>query len=533
MEKKEADQIIGVYVKKLFGFALSRLNKIDEAEELSSRTVCEVYKSLLSCGEIANIDGYVFRIAKNMYAQYIDGSKKQIAVDGIELMPSASNPEQELCDGEEYGILRREITYLSKTQRSVVLHYYFHDLKIREIAEKLSIPENTVKWHLSASRKELKTGMEKTRTIGTLGVEPIRLCNMGHNGHPGSKGDTNNFLSKILTQNIAYAAYHQPRTVNEIADELGVNPIFVEDEVKVLEEYGYMDRLSGDRFQTHIQIYEANKECSEIYREAYKKYVPLFAEKFFAPILNGTTEIPDFVHVPDNDLNVYKWSLVCFLAHKLHTAEISDAKYAVKRPDGGNFVAYAAVDKKADWITEEDSPWEDVGYCGDMWRWSEGEDFQWKSWQVNCRWTARERTWRDNVEEDYKKLYYFLRGELPETDSNLESYQRLLDKGYLLKENGTYKCNVILCDSVEQWFKHIPNAAEEITALSREYAQKATEADLIGQPKHMHDQIRYYGQNVACALHTRIMWKLLEMGVLKEPTEVQKKSLLTILFTGE
>ena len=50
--------------------------------------------------------------------------------------------------------------------------------------------------------------MKKTRTTGTLGTEPIRLCNMGHCGCSGSKGDTSDFLAKVITQNIAYAAYH-------------------------------------------------------------------------------------------------------------------------------------------------------------------------------------------------------------------------------------------------------------------------------------------------------------------------------------
>ena len=34
MNKQDADKIIASYVKKLFGFAMSRLSKIDEAEEL-------------------------------------------------------------------------------------------------------------------------------------------------------------------------------------------------------------------------------------------------------------------------------------------------------------------------------------------------------------------------------------------------------------------------------------------------------------------------------------------------------------------
>lgn len=533
MEKTQADKIIVEYFKKLFGFALNRLKNIDEARELSSRTVCEVYQSLLNCGEIANLDGYVFRIAKNMYARYIDGKTKSIAADGIERLPDPSDPEREFCGKEEYGLLRREIAYLSKTQRSVVLHYYFHDLKIREIAEKLMIPENTVKWHLSASRKELKTGMEKARTVGKLGVEPIRFINMGHNGSPGSKGDTSDFLAKSLTQNIAYAAYHQPRTVNEIADELGVNPIFVADEVKVLEEYGFMDRLSGDRYRTHIHIFEPNREGDKIRADAYQKYVPLFAEKFFAPVLNSITEIPDFVHVPDDDLNVYQWSLMCFLVHKLATAEIDDEKYMVERPDGGKYVAHATVQRS--FFGKSSEKKEQFWACGDMWRNNmvETEQHKWSSWQFDCYFSPRPGGWRDNLASDYEKLDYFLRGELPETDSNLESYQRLLEKGYLIKENGSYRCNVILCDSHEKWFQHIPNASEEITALSREYAEKATEADLLHQPQHMHEEIRYYNQNAATSLRTRIMFELVEMGVLKKPKKEQAKTLLTILFTGK
>lgn len=37
MNKQEANKIIAVYVKKLFGFAMSKLSKIDEAEKLAAR----------------------------------------------------------------------------------------------------------------------------------------------------------------------------------------------------------------------------------------------------------------------------------------------------------------------------------------------------------------------------------------------------------------------------------------------------------------------------------------------------------------
>lgn len=37
-------------------------------------------------------------------------------------------------------------------------------------------------------------------------------------------------------------------------------------------------------------------------------------------------------------------------------------------------------------------------------------------------------------------------------------------------------------------------------------------------------------QNDACALHTRIIEQLIDMGVLKIPTDEEKKGLCTVLF---
>ena len=532
MNKTDADRLMPEYVRKLFGFARQRLSDIAEAEEFAAELTLTVYEALLKAGEISNPDGYVWRVAKNCYARYISGRKQFTAVDGIEYIPDSRDFTQELMNSESYGILRREITYLGKTQREIIVLHYFHDKKVREIAELLSIPENTVKWHLACSRKELKDGMDKVRTTGTLGTQPIRFIDMGHDGTPGEKGDTANFHAKNITQNIAYAAYHQPRNINEIAEELGINPIFVEDEVAVLEEYGFMDKLPNGKYRTNIHINEPNETSYRIYREIESKYSKLFAEKFFAPVLERITEIPEWLHVPDNDINLLKWSMVCFLAHKLAVAELTDTKFSVKRPDGGDFVAYATVAVTPDWDMTDAEPYI-YGFCGDMWRNRRDEGMEWKSWQLNCHWTDRTGYWRNNLTEDYDKMYFWLKNQLPETASNAESYARLLDKGYLLKENGEYKCNLIVCDREQEWWSFIPCAPEEITELSREYAAESVKAELYGQPEHMHAQIKYYNQNAACALHTRVMKVLLDMGVLKEPTPEQKKGLCTILFLGE
>lgn len=164
-----------------------------------------------------------------------------------------------------------------------------------------------------------------------------------------------------------------------------------------------------------------------------------------------------------------------------------------------------------------------------MWRKSENKSEgvswdkspSWRSWRLDVYWGSREG-WRENLTEDYEKLYYFMKGELAENDANLYAYKHLLDRGFLVKTDTGYKVNIILSQSMDKWFGLFTKANEEITALSKEYAEKAAEADTLNQPEHMHEQIRYYGQNSACTLHTHIMEYLLNKGVLKLPAEEQR-----------
>lgn len=545
MKKQDADNIIGEYVQKLYGFALNKLGNPDEAEELSARIIAEVYEVLVKRENIVNVNGYIYKIAHNVWTRYVAAKSKSRSfadlsgtegTNAFDNIPDERDFAEEFQRSEQYGLIRREIAYLSKTQREIVVRYYYRQEKVKNIAAAMGLPDGTVKWHLSCTRKELMMNMEKIRTIGTLGVQPIRFSSMGHNGHPGTKGDTQDFLAKTITQNIAYAAYHKPRTINEIAEELGINPIFVEDEVATLEEYGYMDKLADGKYRTNINIDIPSDEANAIYKDIQKKYTELFAEKFIIPYLESINEIPDFLTVPDNDLNLLKWSMIPQLTDRLATANINDWKYSVKRKDGGDFVAMACLDVPV----KKDENADIYRACGSMWRGSQDETnsftwdqpASWRSWRLDVYWGSRDG-WRENRNDDYEKLYYFIKGELAENEANLYAYKRLLDRGYLVKTDSGYKVNIILSQSMDKWHDLFPKASDEVTALSKEYSEKAAEADILNQPEHMHEQIRYYGQNAACLLHTHIMEYLLNKGVLKLPTEEQRKGLCTVMFLGQ
>ena len=87
MEKQKADKIITDYLNKIYGFAVKKSYSYDEAEDLCSEIILEVYSSLLKSDEIFNIEGYIWRISEHVYAKYVSSKKKNqgISIDEMQI----------------------------------------------------------------------------------------------------------------------------------------------------------------------------------------------------------------------------------------------------------------------------------------------------------------------------------------------------------------------------------------------------------------------------------------------------------------
>ena len=253
MNKQKADQIITEYLTKIYGFAVKKSFCYDEAEELSAEIVKEVYISLLKSDDISNIDGYIWRISQNVYAKLVARNKRtEVPIDDCEIPY-----EDEYADDsreEELLRLRREITFLTKTRREIVYSYYFENKSILGISKEMNIPEGTVKWHLSKARNELKEGITMERKIGKLGMNPVKAVSIGHNGNPGRNEGTEYYLRDLIDLNIVYSVYHTPRTKEEIAEELGITLVFIEDKIDILEKNGFLVKGKGSKYTTYVEF---------------------------------------------------------------------------------------------------------------------------------------------------------------------------------------------------------------------------------------------------------------------------------------
>ena len=550
MNRKDVEKCITEYLKPIFGFALKRCKSIHDAEDLSQEIAIKAFRVLLIKDDVADMGKFIWTVAHNTLSNYYrDAANSMVCVSVNEvaelIADPYSNPETD-DNTEAIHRLQAKIAYLSKLQRRIVIAYYFEKRKQADIARELGIPLGTVKWHLFEAKKELKRGMDTMRKASELKFNPIKFNSYGINGSVGKKS-LDEFFRSTLTQNICYCVRNTAKTVNEIADDLGVSPVYVETEVEFLEEYGFL-RTKKDRYIVNFIISEPTAELLTMQNDMYKRAAELFAndlydelmnsgilddERIFCPyMLSGSTR-----GNPLRDKNFLLWSLIPYIAawsgEKLMDESISFEEVATIRPDGAHNICHATVEPD-DMVLPDDYVYM-KNWCGPMWS-RNGERIL---WQIDSEWSNRDKDHALRFYEDAKRILslYALEDEFPLPK---EDYAWLAEGGYL-EFKGDYNGNfatlwkiIVLRDNeIKNELLAIGERIKEkyqteFDALKAPYA----EAVLKSIPEHLKKAEEYELQSVFHAdgwflLHC--ITTLLKNGKLKEPTEGQRKSLTTLI----
>lgn len=543
MDKQTADKKIYEYRDRIFGFAMEKTRNVDQADELASDIICEVYRSFLRGGDIVNVDGYVYRIARNVWSKYVRRLTENRGFEDIDNVVIPYYDKREDENSEAIEALRREIGYLSDRQRLIVYMHYYAELPISEIAKRLNISAGTVKWHLSDARTKLKEGITMTINEQNLELNPVKFTNMGHWGSPGSTGETMDMFDTRLKQNIAFSCYWQPKTLEEIAREVGVPQVYVADNLEKLVDYAYIDRLDNSKnpkYRTNMLITDESK-CGNT-NALMDKAADYLCENYFPEVFRKFEDDPEHwgFRCADGDVNFMKYNLVLACIMGFEDIEtINCDEFSVKRPDGGDFVAYATV-------TDDTAQQPDGKFpywaCGYMNRASssrtEKGDREFYAISVDCRYSDRNGYWRDNLTSDWDTLVKFMNG--GKDALTPDEYKRICDKGYI--HDGKVQPVIFKAELAEgEWLggsimrflqKKLP-MTEELREFAKSLDDELFELQKNAYPEHMRRAAKasYCTNQISSAqLVPRCVEKLLERGELKPLTDIQRKSVFSIVY---
>lgn len=537
MEKKIADALIHEYMQKIYGFAVSRAFNLQEAEELSSDIVFEVYSSLLKLPDLHNPAGYIWRISENVYSRYVMGKKRDehTSLDDVTIPTYDAYKFEDESVEAQCALLRREIAYLTRTRREIIMAFYFEKKKIAEIAESLCLPEGTVKWHLSRAKDELKEGMKMERNIGKLGLVPVRFTDMGHSGRPGKNGGPEAYISGLIEQNVVYAVYFEPKTLNEISDELGISPVYLEDVVNKLAENGFLVPVGKGKYTTYVEISPATYSMEKDEME-YKMYLEIadLLRTEYAPLVKAYADSVENVYIPDGNRELLFATLLTYgimTQNQAYGEEIDISKYIIQPTDGGSYTAYAQQN-----MVQSDPEYtptlEKMRYyntCGPMTRGGDKYGDRVTSWSIDSDLDTREGFWQNNRMEDYEYLYEFLCGKLPKGEENAEKYQRLYERKFL-GDNDEVQVIVAENDALND----LPKFPDALKAKLANYAGRAYELVKDSYPPQMQDLIRDQSRYVLLPrMPMAIIDSMITDGTLSDFADAQRTALNLIVFSDK
>lgn len=490
MNKQEADKLITEYLPKIYGFAMKKAFSYDEAEELSSSIVTEVYFSLLSSKEILNIDGYVWRISEHVYSRFVSSKKKHegISINGMDIPDD--RPILDEDSEAEIDLLRREIAFLTRIRRKIVYSFYYQNKSISAITKEMDMPEGTVKWHLNKARNDLKEGFIMERKIGKLGIKPIEAANFAHGGDPGGNGGPEYYLKNKLNLNIVYSVYHSPKTIVEIAEELGVTPVYIEDTVKELEANGFLNSVAGNRYTTYVsfnpETYSLEQQDKRLQKQM--EVAEILVREYVPQVIKAISDVKD-VYIPNGNRQLFEAAAVFYAISNNCQVEMNTdlSQYYIKTLAGGRYIAYvdiSAVQSDPDYVMSQDYPayWS----CGNMLRWSDKYPSVF-SWSIDSRYSSREGTWKNNLLSDYEYLYEFITGAIEDTPANKEKFDRLKKRGYLSEDN---KVNIMIVHGDQnKFFEKLPLLNEDIKKIFADYALEQAMLIAKDYPQQMRDLV--------------------------------------------
>jgi RNA polymerase sigma-70 factor (ECF subfamily) len=185
------DLIVRQYWRRVFNVAYKFVGRHDEAEDLTQDVFLKIFKSLDTFDRRANFQTWLISISRNLCIDHYRKVRKEretvnrdIDANGLSPVSSEQSPMAALEQRDRVTLLRRALGELPVTLRTAVLMRDIQELSYQEIADRLQLPEGTVKSRINRGRTELA---RQIRTRRDSDCDPIGAGSEGLAPDPRSR----------------------------------------------------------------------------------------------------------------------------------------------------------------------------------------------------------------------------------------------------------------------------------------------------------------------------------------------------------
>ena len=167
--------IVRQYWRKVFNIAYKFVGKHDAAEDLAQDIFLKIFKSLNTFDRRANFQTWLISVSRNLCIDHYRSVRKEREtidrdIDPNELSPASHeiSPMAHLEQRDRVVLLRHALAELPDTLKTAVLMRDIQEMTYQEIADRLQLPEGTVKSRINRGRTELARHVK--RMIDSTGI---------------------------------------------------------------------------------------------------------------------------------------------------------------------------------------------------------------------------------------------------------------------------------------------------------------------------------------------------------------------------
>jgi RNA polymerase sigma-70 factor (ECF subfamily) len=149
------DRIATRYAPRLLRLCHAFVRDPAVAEDLAQETLVRVWRALASFDHRSKLSSWIYAIARNRCLSAISRRRatEPLTDEMGEAIADESSPDPAALDAA--GRLRGFVETLPERQRLALTLYYYEECSVADVAERLAIPEATVKTHLARGRTAL------------------------------------------------------------------------------------------------------------------------------------------------------------------------------------------------------------------------------------------------------------------------------------------------------------------------------------------------------------------------------------------
>ncbi len=296
--------LVNEYLNRFFTFFISRVSIREDALDLTQFVAMEILDKIDKLDCIENPNAYFWSVAHNAYKNHLKHSNNYILDNDycmyrvVEVEPSKRELEKEIMHNE----IRKSLSILSGLYQKILVMFYYHELKIKDISKKLNISVEMVKFYLSSGKKKLKEIYNMNKEYGEKSFNPSSFS-IYYSGIDFSRVNIWDLFKRKLPAQIVLLCSNTPKTITELAIETGCASCYLEEEVNILMDAGVLKEIVKNKYLTNFFIIKKDdvEELKQMFSDMYQLYLKDVKEEF-----NNNIENIKKTNIFKQDVNVQK-----------------------------------------------------------------------------------------------------------------------------------------------------------------------------------------------------------------------------------